>query len=150
MGGPGATAGDWLTCLDNVVGNWPAWAGKGKQMKSQLYTEVPLRFDPVFVVWVSTTDQWGGSRKTRPVPHAFAARIYPLGSVVAGQPFRGWTFNALLGGQAARWYGAPHGVFTTAAAAEAVAARVRERFLEMLDDAGIPRPSGEEGVDMPF
>ena len=109
---------------------------------NHLFMRPTISFTPVFVVWFTT--------KARVVPSPFVAAIYPVGMVIAGQPFKGWTRDALYAGRAARWYGAPLGVFTTAAAAEAVAARVREGFLEMLDDAGIPRPSGEEGVDMPF
>ena len=49
VGGPGATAGDWLTCLNNVVGNWPTRAGERYTMMVFLSKAEAERLDSV--IW---------------------------------------------------------------------------------------------------
>jgi hypothetical protein len=91
-----------------------------------------------------------GKRKARAVPTPIAAAIYPVGDVAAGKPFKGWTFQSLVEGRAARWYGAPVMVFNTPMAAAEAAARLRGWFLGTFDSAEIPLPSGDPDEYMPF
>lgn len=118
---------------------------------NRLFMRLPITFTPKFVVWITTTMRWGdGKRKARAVPLPIAAAIYPVGDVVAGKPFKGWTSRALFEGRAARWYGAPVAVFDFPKEAEAAANRIREWFLGTFESAGIPLPSGDPDEYMPF
>ena len=109
---------------------------------NHLFMRPTISFTPVFVVWFTT--------KAGVVPSPFVAAIYPVGRVIAGQPFKGWTRDALYAGRAARWYGAPVAVFASPTEAVGAAARLREWFLGTFDSAEIALPSGDPEGYMPF